>query len=101
MDTKQLKKIAERMCEDGLGDRPVYIQSINGQDLMRVESLDYEHVSVIGQPAGRVGTVIVKHTIDYGKCPHCGEPVVARERRENGNDQCSNGHVYPSSATVR
>lgn len=36
----------------------------------------------------------------YGKCPICGQPGVSRERRPNGNDQCANGHVYPSADAV-
>lgn len=32
----------------------------------------------------------------YGICPKCGAPGVSRERRPNGNDQCTRGHVYPS-----
>jgi hypothetical protein len=31
-----------------------------------------------------------------GYCPKCGEPGMIRERRPNGNDQCPNGHSYPS-----
>ena len=33
----------------------------------------------------------------YGYCPHCGKPGISRERRINGNDTCSEGHVYPST----
>lgn len=33
----------------------------------------------------------------YGYCPHCLGKGISRERRPNGNDQCENGHVYPSS----
>ena len=33
----------------------------------------------------------------YGYCPTCGAPGVSRERRPNGDDQCTNGHVYPSA----
>lgn len=33
----------------------------------------------------------------YGYCPHCGNPGINRERRIDGNDTCSEGHVYPSS----
>lgn len=36
----------------------------------------------------------IKHP--YGYCPTCGEPGVTRERRPNGMDTCSRGHVYPS-----
>jgi hypothetical protein len=37
----------------------------------------------------------------YGYCPQCGAPSVNRERRPCGNDECANGHVYPSiTATV-
>lgn len=32
----------------------------------------------------------------YGFCPSCGAPGVSRERRPNGNDECQNGHIYPS-----
>lgn len=32
----------------------------------------------------------------YGYCPECGMPGVERERRPDGNDRCSRGHVYPS-----
>lgn len=37
---------------------------------------------------------------EYGRCPHCGAKCATRERRPNGNDECENGHVYPSSAAV-
>lgn len=33
----------------------------------------------------------------YGYCPVCGAMGVNRERRPNGNDQCANGHTYPSA----
>lgn len=33
----------------------------------------------------------------YGYCTQCGSPGLTRERRINGNDTCTNGHVYPSS----
>lgn len=33
----------------------------------------------------------------YGFCPTCLEPGARRERRPNGNDQCAQGHVYPSA----
>ena len=36
----------------------------------------------------------------YGYCPECGAKGVMRERRPNGNDKCSNGHVYPSSKSI-
>lgn len=36
----------------------------------------------------------------YGYCPRCGAPGVARERRIDGNDQCANGHDYPSSTAL-
>lgn len=36
----------------------------------------------------------------YGTCPHCSSPVVTRERRPGGNDECQKGHVYPSAATI-
>lgn len=39
--------------------------------------------------------------IGYGYCPQCGSPGVSRERRINGNDQCGNGHVYPSRASLK
>jgi hypothetical protein len=32
----------------------------------------------------------------YGYCPTCGAEGVSRERRPNGNDQCKNGHTYPT-----
>ena len=33
----------------------------------------------------------------YGLCPECGKPGVTRERRIDGNDKCSSGHVYKST----
>lgn len=33
---------------------------------------------------------------NYGCCPICGSKGISRERRQNGNDECSNGHTYPS-----
>lgn len=43
---------------------------------------------------------IVEHSqpsaYGYGLCPTCGAPGVLRERRPDGNDQCANGHWYPS-----
>lgn len=37
---------------------------------------------------------------NYGYCPTCGAPGVERERRLNGNDTCTNGHVYPSAKAL-
>ena len=37
----------------------------------------------------------------YGWCPHCGSPGETRERRPDGNDECSNGHVYPSVSALK
>lgn len=37
----------------------------------------------------------------YGHCPHCGHIGLRRERRPNGNDTCTNGHVYPSASAVK
>jgi len=37
----------------------------------------------------------------YGYCPKCGLPGIARERRMNGNDTCTQGHVYPSSEAIQ
>lgn len=36
----------------------------------------------------------------YGFCPICGEEGVLRERRPDGNDNCKNGHVYPSKSAL-
>ena len=36
----------------------------------------------------------------YGNCPVCGSPGISRERRPDGNDKCSNGHLYKSSASI-
>lgn len=38
---------------------------------------------------------------DYGRCPWCAGHGISRERRPNGNDTCENGHVYPSSRSVK
>lgn len=35
-------------------------------------------------------------SVPYGFCPHCAAPGISRERRPNGNDECKNGHRYPS-----
>ena len=37
----------------------------------------------------------------YGYCPLCGAPGVSRERRLNGNDNCKNGHEYPSVQAMK
>ena len=36
----------------------------------------------------------------YGYCPRCGGLGMSRERRQNGNDRCENGHRYPSVSAV-
>jgi hypothetical protein len=36
----------------------------------------------------------------YGFCPKCGAPGYKRERRLNGNDECTEGHVYPSKSAL-
>lgn len=36
----------------------------------------------------------------YGTCPHCGADSIMRERRIDGNDQCRNGHMFPSKMTI-
>ena len=33
----------------------------------------------------------------YGYCTVCAAPGEERERRQNGNDRCGNGHTYPSA----
>lgn len=37
---------------------------------------------------------------EYGYCPECGMRGIERERRPNGNDKCSRGHVYPSRSAT-
>jgi hypothetical protein len=37
----------------------------------------------------------------YGYCPQCGAPGKSRERRLGGNDECANGHTYPSADAIR
>jgi hypothetical protein len=39
-------------------------------------------------------------TNQYGTCPFCGADIVSRERRPDGNDTCSNGHVFPSNKAI-
>lgn len=36
----------------------------------------------------------------YGFCPQCKAPGKFRERRINGNDECVNGHTYPSLSAL-
>jgi hypothetical protein len=36
----------------------------------------------------------------YGRCPECGNRGISRERRPNGNDECTHGHVYPSRNAI-
>lgn len=36
----------------------------------------------------------------YGYCPHCDGKGITRERRINGDDRCSFGHVYPSTTAI-
>ena len=36
----------------------------------------------------------------YGRCPFCGAKGISRERRTNGNDRCTAGHVYKSASAV-
>lgn len=36
----------------------------------------------------------------YGYCPYCDQPGISRERRLDGNDRCSNGHIYPSAQAL-
>lgn len=35
-----------------------------------------------------------------GRCPICGEPVLSRERRPNGNDTCRSSHTFPSKDAI-
>ncbi len=37
----------------------------------------------------------------YGFCPICKAPGISRERRLDGNDRCSNGHIYKSRAALK
>lgn len=39
-------------------------------------------------------------SMTYGNCPKCGAMGAGRERRPNGNDECENGHIYPSANAV-
>lgn len=36
----------------------------------------------------------------YGFCPTCYSPGVQRDRRICGDDECQNGHTYPSSESL-
>lgn len=36
----------------------------------------------------------------FGYCPHCDQPSISREKRPNGNDECKNGHRYPTTASI-
>lgn len=36
----------------------------------------------------------------YGYCPYCGAAGRTRERRPRGDDECVNGHRYPSSEAI-
>lgn len=40
--------------------------------------------------------VITRPPGPYGKCPTCGEDLVLRERRPDGDDICRGGHKSPS-----
>jgi hypothetical protein len=35
-----------------------------------------------------------------GQCPKCGADSMFREKRPDGNDECRNGHTYPSKDAV-
>lgn len=37
----------------------------------------------------------------YGYCPVCGGEGFSRERRPFGNDNCENGHEYPSATALK
>lgn len=37
---------------------------------------------------------------EYGYCPICSAAGVERERRPDGNDRCSNGHIYASKTAI-
>lgn len=39
-------------------------------------------------------------SLGYGWCPNCGEPGITRERRIDGNDVCTNLHLYPSKSAI-
>lgn len=36
-----------------------------------------------------------------GYCPHCNTKVISIEKRPDGNSKCEQGHVFPSSATLK
>lgn len=37
---------------------------------------------------------------EYGYCPVCEAPGIARDRTPGGNDKCAGGHTYPSADAV-
>ncbi|MCZ4270938.1 hypothetical protein [Maritalea porphyrae] len=42
----------------------------------------------------------IKPETPYGFCPVCGAAGRMRERRPFGNDECENGHTYPSAKSL-
>ena len=66
--------------------RPLYV-------LTEETYLEIAHLLTKG-----IDKTLVKST--YGSCPLCGADGIMRERRPDGNDTCTNGHVYPSSKAI-
>ena len=48
-----------------------------------------------------IDNVFGKGELPYGSCPVCHGAGLSRERRPNGNDECVNGHVYPSREAMK
>lgn len=42
----------------------------------------------------------VEKKLGLGYCPKCGAPGKIREKRPYGNDECFNGHTYPSADAI-
>lgn len=60
----------------------------------------YMNVTKIGVVAELIAACYKRECKNpYGFCPICGKPGVTRERRPDGNDTCTNGHTYKSSAS--
>lgn len=64
------------------------------------EALKEHHIE-LRQLKGYPPVIFYEGRAPMGYCPHCKTPVVAREKRVDGNDTCEKGHFYPSSASLR
>jgi len=91
----EARKIAYRQSKDGLVISFV-IHPNDMPDALAVAPLGQRYMLALAAIGDDEKPVPEVAKAPYGYCPKCGALGKFRERRPNGDDQCTNGHKYPS-----